>query len=61
MNTDFTFCDGNECNKRYECKRWINNYPEDYKDKKLWYMFSFECIENNYSAYIEIEKGKNEV
>ena len=52
---DFTYCSGNQCLKRRDCKRWIRHYDVDpLKVDYMWMTGPKECRENDYEAFVEI-------
>ena len=51
MTTDFCFCKNINCKKRYNCKRYLENYP-DLRNESVWLL---NCVDE--SRFIPI-KGK---
>ena len=51
---DYTYCSGNQCNKKDKCFRCFDNYdiPEEFE--RFWILDPKECIKNDYSSFIEI-------
>lgn len=46
MNLDMTYCDGNDCKIKENCRRWIGNY-EVPENTMLWMMSGSDgdCID----------------
>jgi hypothetical protein len=59
INIDFSYCNGENCDKKYECKRYYGNYKPEQQKKltngRFWWVFSNDCVDNNYLTFVPIE------
>jgi hypothetical protein len=59
IKANYTYCDGNGCEKKDSCARWIEHYSIALDDPFVWIIDASTCIDEYYIMFEKISRRVN--